>query len=1019
MSDSPRRPVLRLVLGALGVTTLLCCGGVVSSQACVSSLLRWGIKVRTCPSGTPLAQPFVTVSALQRGVPGVVHVHAEAIYTTFRSDDANTAVLGVRSADLRLRRADGTEAALEPEDGWEGRTSLVGQVALPTDLPDGDHTLLVDVSTRLGDRTVEVPLPVYAPASVHLISDRPLYEPGHSIQLRAVTLRARDLVPLGQRPGTFELRDPNGTLVFEERAQSDDWGVASTSVPLDPLAELGMWRACFNTGSSGGCEQVEVTRFELPRFSVSAQPAAPWVGRGEQTRVDGTVQLASGAPVANAEVSVRWRVDGDWPMPTSWQRGELPTSATTDAAGRFSWQLPVIPEDLVGKATLVGTISAVDPLGDRVTGQVSVLLSKDDIQVDAISELDTSGALLEGRNNRLWLRATTASGAALPRTKLTVGRTWDPTAEPLTATTDDSGVAMLQIDPGAPVNVELEDPPVRPPPAPEPVSWTAWTQRPGATSASLADLRALEAAEARIDPCRDLVMQTDVASLQLALLIDGGRIQVATADAGPLGECVTTSLEGMIVNGAPRLLSGQVTLSNPAIPTVITRRAWLTAGTAPSLALEEASARARRCLPLTTPTGPIGQALLLSTTAGSRALTTRWIDTDGSQADVSCLQRAFSGLQLEQPATRDFVGQLTFQAQAAKGLDVAAGPPPTRVALGYGLSVSAATADGEELGTTDLFLKPGEVPELRLRLEPSLAAPGDTIELAALRGPDFYGTLPRKVWLQHADGRRLEAELDPKTRRASFTVPDDWTGWATVELRGAQAALFIDPGGTLDVTVASSEPVVAPGDEAVLRVQTQGADGPVAAAVTLLGVDETLGQIATLPGTDAMSELGARPNVKRGGLAGLDAIALSRGAILGENAQQAAILTLQSTPTVPELDTRISTTQAAAMLSPRSVVTDRFYTVYAELLRLERQWERGHSDRLTPEVLARLWREARDAVEASGGEVTDAYGRPLRLHQLPYDLLGLVAPDQLVMDGTRLPEDLDNWALWVAQEEPK
>jgi hypothetical protein len=34
------------------------------------------------------------------------------------------------------------------------------------------------------------------------------------------------------------------------------------------------------------------------------------------------------------------------------------------------------------------------------------------------------------------------------------------------------------------------------------------------------------------------------------------------------------------------------------------------------------------------------------------------------------------------------------------------------------------------------------------------------------------------------------------------------------------------------------------------------------------------------------------------------------------------------------------------------------------------------------------------------------------------DLLALTEPRQVVIDGTRLPEDSENWNLWVAKEKP-
>ena len=43
--------------------------------------------------------------------------------------------------------------------------------------------------------------------------------------------------------------------------------------------------------------------------------------------------------------------------------------------------LPTIPKDLVGRVTLSAQIAAVDPAGDRVEGQVSLLLSQDGLEV--------------------------------------------------------------------------------------------------------------------------------------------------------------------------------------------------------------------------------------------------------------------------------------------------------------------------------------------------------------------------------------------------------------------------------------------------------------------------------------------------------------------------------------------------------------------------------------------------------------------------------------------------------------
>ena len=65
-----------------------------------------------------------------------------------------------------------------------------------------------------------------------------------------------------------------------------------------------------------------------------------------------------------------------------------------------------------------------------------------------------------------------------------------------------------------------------------------------------------------------------------------------------------------------------------------------------------------------------------------------------------------------------------------------------------------------------------------------------------------------------------------------------------------------------------------------------------------------------------------------------------------------------------------------------------------------------------------LWTRAIEACEKRGEKATDAYGRRLKLSRLPADLLALTDPRAVVVVGTRLPEDVENWAQWVEKEKP-
>lgn len=992
--------------------------------------MKWGIDVHTCPAGTPLATLEANVYNMGRAQDGSLTVRGVATYTYGPSDGALVTELPLQSASATLVQADGKERELElHEDGWisdDGTQNVIAK--LPPDLQDGDHKLVIEASSRMGDHSLDVALPVYAPATVHLLTDRPLYEPGHTVSMRSVVLRARDLVPLGGRPGHFTVTDPHGQPLLDERIPASDWGVAATTFPLDTNAEHGTWRACWVSHSAQGCSEFEVTEFTLPRFTVSASGSTSWSGRGDTPFVDGTVRLASGAPVANAEITIQWRVDGPWTMPHSWRDGELPTDARSDAAGRFRLELPTVPEDLVGQATLVGTISAVDPSGDRQTTQVRHLLSVDDIAVTAVSELGED-SLVEGMNNRLWVRATTASGSPLPGTKVRVTRAWDPTAPALEAVADEDGVAALQIDPGAPVNVVVPEPPQRTPPPPPPISLSDIRNLGTNSGASLADQRGFEAAMGKFATCADLVSGSMVRK-QVVAVVENSRVVEAHGN-GIVAQCLAARLKSHpMPSGSTRVLRVQVGIQPAPLPSIQSEsNAWM--GTRPSLgeSISYALANARHCMPGLRRDRTVPLSLQWTTRPGDIRPTTRWLTTGAPMDELnsSCFRAAMSGLKFDEPAKSTATGMVSFRASPAPARSTGKPIPQERVVLGYELKVEATTDDGESLGHTQLVLPPGTIPDLRLRADPVLPKPGGKVTLTFLRGPNFQGTLPDELYLQHASGARIKGTLDKNTRTITYTLPDSpdtvtRSGWWSASWTGALARVYVAPPGHLEVDLAASATVYRPGDDARIQITTKGAEGPVSAAVSLVGVDRTLQELAPLPGPGAMEALQAQVPTPSPAFGSLDGVALVRGRITGDNARTAVILRVGAPPAPEAIDAPVSTSNSERP-DPRTVLVDHFFPLLAEMLRQERAWEKqaDKDAKLDPAQAAKLWALARDAVSDRDGQeaVFDAYGRPIQLHQLPLELLDMTAPHHIAANGTRLPQDLENWQQWVAREEPK
>jgi hypothetical protein len=1012
--------------GVLGFGLLIA-----SLNTCLRVGFSTGLWLDECPDGDLRQTVNVFAPELKRGAPGIVEVRVDATYVTPPNDARQTEPITRFTPNLSLVTAAG-ETALAPKKSWStSGTSLRAEVELPK-VNDGEYTLRTRVSSPVGETMLDLPLPLFTPARVHVLTDRPLYEPGNTVKFRALALRASDLAPLEERPGTWRVTDPDGEVLLEEKAPTGPWGVVAGSFPLDRGAKSGPWTVTWSSGGQSESRTFDVRPFTLPRFRVEASAEKPFYRRNERPRLKGTVTYSSGAPVANAKVELSWSVSGDWPAPTAWTDGTaLPKTVTAAANGSFSIELPAVPADLQGQATLSARLGAVDPAGDRVEGGAAVLLSEDPIAVTAVTEL--ADGLVQGVNNRLFLRATTADGRVLEGVTLNVKRLWEPTDKGTDAEVDEDGVASLQVDPGPPVNVIVPAMPFRAPPRAKAVQRVGLEERLDLGEdgdVSLADRMAFDRLDAKLEGCARYVASPGTTVTASLLVRASGAVEGLTAPTSRVGRCVQQALAGFSLGaGKERFFDVTWSFSDEELPAF-----EVDLDGAPQVpeflheALTDALLEARDCLPNTVRSGSLPRLLHWRLAPKAKRVELSWVPVAGdAYADglLSCIAGrvrevpAPSGLadegDEETPGQRPLllgVGHVTVSApekyEAIK--------PQDTVMEGYEFLVTAK-AKGETFGSTKLRMTPGAVPNIRLRASQQLVAPGEQVTIEVLRGPDFTGELPEKLFLTRAF-ESIEAKLDEKTRAATFTIPKEWEGWAGVQWGGGQVFLFVKSQRALAVKVTPEKPRYAPGQVAQLELETTlgGVGGP--AAVGLFGVDDSLAQLAPLPGADELS--GLRPQVTaQSAFGSLDAQALSLGRIRGKHAAAATLVRVSSLPAPPQVEAAVSL-NGSTTFDPNEAQVDRFYAVLGQLYEQVRAWEASapEKEQMTPATMARLWGRALDAVEAKQESARDAWGRRLRLHRLPTDLLALTEPRAIVVNGTRLPEDMQNWSQWVAKEKP-
>jgi hypothetical protein len=1021
---SGRSTVLLIVAGLAGLGLLIA-----SFNTCLRVGLSKGLWLDECPDGELRQIVELTASDLKRGAPGVVEVTTTATYVVAPYDRRESELISRFTPQLSLVTPTG-EVALTPKAGWKAASAgLRGEIELPK-LNDGEYTLRAKVTSPIGETVVDVPLPLFTPARVHVLTDRPLYEPGNTVRFRALALKASDLTPLEERPGVWRVTDPSGEVLLEEKAPSGAWGVVSGSFPLDRGAESGTWTVTWASGGQAESRTFEVRPFTLPRFRVEAAPDKPFYRRGERPRLKGSVTYSSGAPVANAKLELSWRIDGEWPAPTSWTDGSgLPKAATTTTNGSFTLELPQVPQDLRGQATLAARLAALDAAGDRVEGTTAILLSEDLIAVDAVTEFQ--GGLVEGLNNRVFLRATTADGRLLEGATLNVKRLWEPSDPGTDAEADEDGVASLQLDPGPPVNVVIPAMPFRPPPRARAVTRVGLDERLGLSDdgdVSLADRMAFDRLEPRLEACARYV-DGEHGELKASLLVRAsGAVSAVTTPPTRAGRCLEAAMKSLSFSpGKERFFDATWLLSDEELPRFeVHVEGAPEAPDSLSDRLADALLDARDCLPATVRSGELPRLLHWRVGPERQRVELSWVPIAGDafgEGVLTCISSRVKDFAL--PVDPDEAGVPREEREALIGVarvsvsapeKYEASRPQDTVMEGYEFLVTARRR-GESLGSTRLRLRPGQVPDIRLRASKQLVTPGEQVTIEVLRGPDFTGTLPEKLFLTRAF-ESIEAKLDEKTRTATFTIPPGWEGWAQAQWGGGQVFLFVQALRPLAVKVTPERPRYAPGQVARLELETTLGGQGAPAGVGLFGVDESLSQLTSLPGADELA--GLRPQAVGDRAFGvLDAQALSLGRVRGRNAAAATLLRVSSLPPAPSREAAVSVS-GRSTFDPNEAQVDRFYAVLGQLYEQVRAWEKSAppSEQMTPATMARLWNQALDAVEARHESARDGWGRRLRLHRLPADLLALTEPRLVVINGTRLPEDMQNWPQWVAKEKP-
>src|SRR6516164_4606406 len=208
------------------------------------------------------------------------------------------------------------------------------------------------VDTPLGTAEFTRQVTLEEQASILLTTEKPVYQPGQTMHMRALALERSTHQATGGRGLTFEVEDSRGNKVFRKITRTDEYGVASAEFALADEVNLGTYHLRALMDGNAGTSQkaqvaLEVQKYVLPRFKVdldlAGKDAKAKRGYRPGDHVTGTVRsnYFFAKPVDHADVVVR----ATGRDVESFDAGQV--KGTTDADGEFHFDIR-LPEFFAG-----------------------------------------------------------------------------------------------------------------------------------------------------------------------------------------------------------------------------------------------------------------------------------------------------------------------------------------------------------------------------------------------------------------------------------------------------------------------------------------------------------------------------------------------------------------------------------------------------------------------------------------------------------------------------------------------
>ncbi|MGD8791594.1 MAG: MG2 domain-containing protein, partial [Anaerolineae bacterium] len=336
-------------------------------------------------------------SHLVPGAPGALQVQVQ------RHDNQKPVVGAQVEISLRPRDGGRSQTLFQGTTGQDGRLSA--EFVVP-EVADPAQEIVVETRSRLGRDRMEQAVTVERSYKILLTTDKPIYQPGQQILIRALALGAFDRYPASGGEVEITVADAKGNKVFRQTATTSDYGVAAWTFQLASEVNHGNYKITATLGDTTSEKTVVVKPYVLPKFEVNLTTGDDYYRPGE--RVSGQVKAAYffGKAVDGGQVKIMgWVYDVE-------RRQVLELEGRTGSDGIFAFEFD-LPDYFVGAleggvADFILEAAVTDGAAHTEQVNIGLPIAQQGILIEAVPE---SGQFIPNLENILYLMTAYPDGS--------------------------------------------------------------------------------------------------------------------------------------------------------------------------------------------------------------------------------------------------------------------------------------------------------------------------------------------------------------------------------------------------------------------------------------------------------------------------------------------------------------------------------------------------------------------------------------------------------------------------------